>query len=336
MNKNAVKILTAVLILGVLGYFFYEKSKDKDSVVSSAVSSGEKAEDAAAGGINLSDYDKIPREELYADNELAKKTLDELKQRYKTDFEKLVKEMKATGAKLVFCWITTEPTIPMQKVGKEFISNLCKENGVDFIDFVPLISNKKAEEITFMPIDGHFNENGARILTTEMAKYVKKYDNVKTTATYTDRPKVFGDQDPNQNTITDGGKNLPYKLVTNSQGLRMDYDLTFPKTKQRILYIGDSALFFPFLDNNKTGSGQLQAMFPNKEVINAAKIGYSVDDYLSLWNDKLKYTEPDIIFLQSSGDDIADLYFTHRIKYSRKADEIKPTETELNLYKTLK
>ncbi|WP_461790214.1 hypothetical protein [Pedobacter sp.] len=336
MNKNAVKILTAVLILGVLGYFFYEKSKDKDSVVSSAVSTGEKAGDATSSGINLSDYDKIPREELYADNDLAKKTLDELKQRYKADFEQLVKEMKGTGAKLVFCWITTEPTIPMQRIGKEFISNLCKENGVDFIDFVPLIANKKAEEITFMPVDGHFNENGARILTNEMAKYVKKYDNVKTTATYTERPKVFGDQDPNQNTITDGGKNLPYKLVTNSQGLRMDYDLTFPKTKQRILYIGDSALFFPFLDNSKTGSGQLQAMFPNKEVINAAKIGYSVDDYLSLWNDKLKYTEPDVIFLQSSGDDIADLYFTHRIKYSRKADEIKPTETELSLYKTLK
>lgn len=335
MKNSLVKIIVAVVILGALGYFFYQKSKDKESVVSSAINVGDTS-DTTSNEFSASKFQKIPREQLYDRTPQSNQIVEELKQRFATNFVAFVKEAKATNAKVIFWWSTTEPTIPMNKIGRPFIENLCKVNGVDFVDFVPFIINKKPEEITFMPVDGHFNENGARIEATEMAKYIKRYTDAKSTTTYDSRPKLFGDYEPNQNTILDGDKNLPYKLITNSQGLRMEYDLTFPKTKQRVIMIGDSGFEFPFLDNPKTGSGQLQTMFPDKEIINAAKLGYSIDDYLSLWNEKAKYTEPDIIFLQASGDDIADLFFSHRLRYSRKAENIKPTESELSYYKIIK
>ncbi|MCJ0742958.1 hypothetical protein [Pedobacter montanisoli] len=335
--NNLVKIIAAIVILGALGFFFYTKSKDKESVVSSigAISNlnGEASDSTTEKGLDPNNYVNIPREQLYDGSQASNEILAELKERYKTDFEKLVKGIKSTGAKVVFCWITAEPDVSMNKIGKPFIQNLCAQNGVDFVDFVPSIANKK--DITFAPVDGHFNQNGAKILADQMAQMIRKYDNVKATATYDNRPELLGDFKPSQNTILDGGKNLPYKLVTNKQGLRMDHDLTFPKQKQRILLIGDSMFEFPFLDNAKTGSGLLQTLFPNKEVLNSAKLGYSIDDYLSLWEDRAKYTEPDIIFLQSSGDDISDLFFSHRLRYSRTAEKIKPSAKEAEYYKTL-
>ena len=331
MNSTLVKIIVAIAILGGVGYFLFNKSKDKNSSLNKAVNT------VAVTAEDYSDYTIIPEDELYDKSAAADSMLPELKQRYKNYFDSLATETKAVGAKVVFCWLTTEPYRKIQTDSKAFIQKLCSDNGIDFVDFVPLIINKKPEEITFMPKDGHMNKNGAKILADKMAEYIKKYTAVKSTKTYSEKPKIFGDLEPNQkDNILDGGKNLPYKLTTNSQGLRMNYDLAAQKTKQRILVMGDSGFYFPFLDNDQTGTGLLQATFPDKEIINAANWGYSVDDYWSQWKEGLKYTEPDVIFLQSSGEDIANEFFTHRLKFSRHKDQVKPTESEKRFYTSLK
>jgi hypothetical protein len=336
MKNNITKILFALVIIGGLAYFFYTKSQDSESVVSSAASKALLAEYEAEKLI--SKYPIVPIDELYADNEEAKIMLDTLKERYKKAFVTLSNEVKASGAKLAFCWITSEPYIPMQVVGRAFIEQLCKENGVDFIDLNPAIIGQDPKEITFLPVDGHLNKKGSLLVAKTLASYVKNYAQVKSTSNYqeTDMPETFGDFEANKNEILDGGKGLPYKLVTNKQGLRMNYDLEFPKTKQRILLMGDSGFFSPFVDNENTISGQLQSMFPDKEICNAANWGYSIDDYLSQWQDKIKYLQPDLVLLQSSGEDIAAEYFTQRLRFSRKKDQVKPTEQELKFYTTLK
>lgn len=332
MNSTIVKIIVALVILGGLGYFFYNKSKDKNSSLNKAVNTVA----VSTTMEDYSDYTIVPEDELYSDSAVAKTMLAELKQRYKNNFDSLATEAKAAGTKLVFCWLTTEPYRKMQTNSKEFIKQLCAKHGMDFVDFVPLIINKKAEEITFMPKDGHFNKTGAKILADKMAEYIRKYTDVKSTKTYGDKPKIFGDLEPNQkDNILDGGKNLPYKLTTNSQGLRMNYDLADKKTKQRILFMGDSGFYFAFLDNDQTGTGQLQTMFPDKEILNAANWGYSIDDYWSQWKERLKYTEPDVIFIQSSGEDVANQFFTHRLKFSRYKELIEPTESEKKFYESL-
>lgn len=335
MNSTIIKIIVALVILGGLGYFLYNKSQDKNSSLNKVINS--EANIITKTGEDYSAYTKVPEDELFADNTDAKNMLAELKQRYKNNFDSLSADAKANGTKLIFCWLTTERYRKMQADSKEFIKQLCATNGVDFVDFVPLIMDKKAEEITFMPKDGHFNKNGAKILADKMAEYIKKYSEIRSTKTYTDKPKIFGDLEPNQkDNILDGGKNIPYKITTNSQGLRMNYDLENIKKKQRVLVMGDSDFYFAFLDNDQTGTGQLQAMFPDKEILNAANWGYAVDDYWSQWKERLKFTESDVVFLQSSGEDIANQYFTHRLKFSRHKELIKPTESEKKFYSTLK
>ncbi|HEV8079748.1 MAG TPA: hypothetical protein VGP43_03480 [Chitinophagaceae bacterium] len=331
MNSNLVKIIVALAILGGVGYFLFNKSKDKNSSLNKAVNT------VAITAEDYSDYTIIPEDQLYDKSPAADSMLLELKQRYINNFDALTAEIKAAGAKMIFCWFTTERERKMHSESKEFIKKLCTDNDVEFVDFVPLIMNKTAEEITFMPKDGHLNKNGAKIMADKMAEYIKKYSDARSTKTYSEKPKIFGDLEPNQkDNILDGGKNLPYKLTTNSQGLRMNYDLAAQKTKQRILVMGDSFFYFAFLDNDQTGTGLLQVTFPDKEIINAAIWGYSVDDYWSQWKEGLKYTEPDVIFLQSSGQDIAKQFFTHRLKFSRHKELVKPTESEKRYYSSIK
>lgn len=340
--KLGVRIIFALVIIGGLAWFFFNKSQDKNSAVSEVVTT-QQVDMGAASAVQEEavNYEIIPREELYNTKDpVAVEMLTELKSRYKDNFLKFVSEVKSTNAKMVFCWLTTEvgnaETI-IQREGKKYIIQLCKENNVEFLDCSNLFIGHKPEELTYYPVDGHLNKEGARVVAEAMAKQIDKFSSVKSDKTYTDaeRPATFGDFEPNLNEVRDGGKNLPYRIKINSQGLRMDYDLKFPKKKQRVLLIGDSGFFFPFLDNEKTGTGLLQARYADKEIINASNWGFSIDDYLSIWNEKVKYTEPDIILLQSTGDDIADQYFTHRMRYSRNKDKVQPTELEKKFYAIL-
>ncbi|MBX7206136.1 MAG: hypothetical protein K1X81_12000 [Bacteroidia bacterium] len=338
--KLLLRIIFAGAIAGGLLYFFWFKSKDSNSVISDTVTSEkvDMSSTMATEGSTMN-YELIPRDEIYDDNDsLARATLQVIKERYKMYFESFVKDLRTSNIQVVFCWLTTEigdSETKVQKVGKKYIKELCAANNVIFLDFSEIFMPYKPQDITYMPVDGHLREKGAELVANAMAKVIKQYTNSKSTQTFPDagRPALFGDFEPNLDEIRDGGKNLPYRIKTNSQGLRMDYELTFPKKKQRVLLIGDSGFFFPFLDNDKTGTAKIQAIFPDKEIVNAANWGYSIDDYVTLWNERAKYIEPDIVLLQSTGDDIADQFFSHRLKYSRNKENIKPTDIEKAYYK---
>lgn len=104
------------------------------------------------------------------------------------------------------------------------------------------------------------------------------------------KPAVFRRcQKLNQDEILDGGKDLPYRQKTNSQGLRMDFDLAEAKSKQRVLVMGDSQINCPFFDNQFTITGLLQAKFADAEIANTAIVGYSLDDRVSLFEESKSY-----------------------------------------------
>ena len=341
MKGKIFQLIFALIIFGVLGYFLYKKVTNSDSVLNSAAKDVAKTVNVTDPDLTKTyDSDILPTDELLnSKNPLSVKMYADLKARYKSDFVELIKEIKESGAKPVLCWVTTEIGIaqtPVQYYGKLYIKELCAENGVEFNELGgPILVN--LHDNTFMPKDGHFNKKGAKFIADFADGIIKRYPNVKSTKIYTDkeRAEYFGDQLPNDDEILDGGKGLPYRLKTNKQGLRMGYDLSFPKKKRRILFMGDSEFFFPFLDNDGTAEGQLQARHPELEILNAANWGYSIDDYLSLWQERAKYSEPDVVLLQSSGTDITDLFFTNRMKYSRHREHIKPTDLEKKFYEAL-
>ncbi len=108
MNSTLVKIIVAIVILGGVGFFLFNKSKDKNSSLNKAVNT------VSITAEDYSDYTIVPEDELYDKSPAADSMLAELKQRYKNYFDSLSAETKATGAKMVFCWITTESYRKMQ------------------------------------------------------------------------------------------------------------------------------------------------------------------------------------------------------------------------------
>ena len=276
-------------------------------------------------------FNEIPREEMMADAAVW----SEMKDRYKLYLNTLNTNIKATGGKLVIMYITPETgnsSTPAQRDGRPFIESSCEEMGIDFVDLTKNLVGKDPKEVTHMPIDGHWSKVGTQIIAADLAPVIEANAAHRSTATYAQRPEIMGDQKANQDEVLDGGKSLPYRLQTNGQGLRMNYDLAFPKTKQRILFIGDSGFFFPFLDNKDIVSNLLQDKYADKEFINACNWGYSIDDYVTLFEERAKFTEPDVVMLQTSGTDIMDMYFSHRNRFSRNAQAWQPTATEKAFY----
>jgi hypothetical protein len=112
----------------------------------------------------------------------------------------------------------------------------------------------------------------------------------------------------------------------------MPAEITFPAAKQRIVFAGDSRIFNPFIDDDLTICRRLQAMMPDIEIINGANICGAMDDYTTLYTDKLRYLEPDVLVVCTHGADIVDEFFSHRNRYSRQRKSYKPSKAEKEFY----
>jgi hypothetical protein len=282
------------------------------------------------------EYFKVPDERIL-DNGPNTPLYKELKQRYKRDAAKIKELVEASGAKLIFICLTPETgnSTESSKYGEPYIETVCKELGIEYLDFCPLIATKNTKEMTQWPRDGHWSKKGAIYIADKLAPIIKKYYDNTSTVVYTDaeRAETFGDFAPGVDELRDGGKDMPYHVKANNQGVRMDKDIMFPKKKKKhILFMGDSGIFCPFLNNEFTITGVLQQQFPDDVVMNTGVIGYTLEDYVTLWEEKARYSEPDIVFVQTNGGDITDYFFTHRNTQSRSKKPFKGTQNELDFY----
>ena len=301
----------------------------------------EKAEDENRKKVDIlnHDYPKIPDERILENGD-GSPLYAELKKRYKDDLASLKKEVEATGAKFVVVIITNESGSGLQnpnKYGIPYIKSICSQMGQECIDFTPWVASQDARVITQVPRDGHWSKKGAIFIADHLEPIIKKYYSNTSTVTYKDaeRSATFGDLPTNDDEILDGGKDLPYHVLANSQGVRMDHDVKFPKAKKHVLMMGDSGFYCPFLNNEFTISGVLQQRFPDAEIMNTGIIAYTIDDYLTLWREKAKYSEPDIVILQTNGGDITDLFFTQRNHLSRTHKPYYPSPVEEKFYKDM-
>lgn len=133
----------------------------------------------------------------------------------------------------------------------------------------------------------------------------------------------LGDLLPNRNFIADEGP-LPYRVITNSQGLRSEKEFALPKPagKFRILAIGDSLTFGPYVNQqdtypNRLGQDLVNADI-NAEVINAGISGYTLEDELSYLQEKGIHLQPDLVILQVFQNDVSDYNPPTRQLFSRK------------------
>lgn len=134
----------------------------------------------------------------------------------------------------------------------------------------------------------------------------------------------YGDLLPNQNFIASDIPKLPYQLITNSVGLRTDHEISIekPSQTQRILAVGDSLTFGPYVNNYQTYPDQLENYLKQKnyqvEVLNAGFSGYTLEDELGYLKEKGLALKPDIIILGIYTNDVADYSDQERKIFARQ------------------
>jgi len=287
----------------------------------------------------LEKYDRIPREEIFQ-QDYGRRLYGDLMDRYKRTLITLKGDADADGAKLVVVVLTPEvghAATLSNTYGIPFITKNCDDLGIDWYDLSSVFAKEDVAQLSVLPDEGGWTKAGAALVASQLADIIKKYDSVGSSRkpSVATKPATFGDLQPGEDEVVDRDKNLPYHLKVNNQGLRMNKDLVFPKSKQTVLILGDGQVYNPYLDNDFIATNLLQQQFPDKVIINAAAPNYTLDDYESLYEEKARFTEPDLVIVCTNGDDILDFYFTQRNHYSRSQKIYPGTDVEKSFYREL-
>jgi hypothetical protein len=331
MNTHRLfKTLVFILALGIAGVALRQLNAGAHAAGTAASAEPGPATPAVRSREELIErYPAVPRDEIVDDVEL----LTELQARYRTQLDALRKQVDFSGARLVVAYLTPEYNSEAQQVLEPFLESLSAGMGIEYVNLSPQFRGLDPLTYTQMPRDGHWSAAGAAIVARGLGDILRVHAADRSAVAAGRRPALFGDLEPAQDVILDGGKSLPYRLETNAQGLRLDHELEFPKTRQRVLLLGDSQIYCPFLDNPDTIGAHLQRMFPDREIVSAANLGYGLDDLEGLFRERARFVEPDLVIVQTGGGDVLDNYFSHRNLFSRTRAAFEPTAVEERFYR---
>lgn len=256
--------------------------------------------------------------------------LEKFKQDYENNFQMLISETAKINTKLLVLYIPSDNATSAERtiICREFYSQLAQKYNIDFLDLTNEFQQYPIETVTLAPQNGHLSRFGNKLVAEQISLYLDKNIEYRSNHQFQNHPKLLGDLAPNGNRIWQINPKMPYRVITNRQGLRMSYDLLFPKEKQRVLILGDSFTFGPYLSNHDIYPNLLDAKYPNIEIINAGIAGYTITDEVSLFNDKAKYIEPDITILQVLDNDIYGLFYFKKNEFDRNNNVYEPSHLE--------
>lgn len=132
----------------------------------------------------------------------------------------------------------------------------------------------------------------------------------------------YGDLVPDQDGIWTIWSRRPYHVQTNSAGLR-NIEQARMDTTLRILAVGDSMTFGPYVPNEDTWPARLEVVLRNRlgrsdiQVLNAGIAGYTIEDYVEYYRDKGRHLSPHLVILQFYPNDISDFQVGKRARLSR-------------------
>jgi hypothetical protein len=257
--------------------------------------------------------------------------LEEFHKIYEEHFHILVQETQQIQSKLVVLYVPTGNFLDEMDIvdaNRVFYTDLCSKYGIDWIDMTQTIAHYPPDVVTLLPEDGHLSRFGCHLVAAEIAARLANHFEYRAATHWAARPTLLGDHRPGMRALRSSYPSMPYQVVTNRQGLRMTHEVTFPKTRQRILVLGDSVTFGSFLNNQDTYPELLNRLFPDKEFINAGVEGYTITDEVALFRDRAKYVEPDITVLQVLDNDIYGLFYFYLNKFNREGKTYEASELE--------
>lgn len=249
-------------------------------------------------------------------------------QRYEGYFSQLVKEVNEVDSKLVVFFPVGIERDRNTELHHVFFSNMAKKYSIDFLDMSGSFHRRSIEATSLLPFDPHFSRFGNYLIASRLREYLATMEDRRPGKPPQSETMVFGDLDPGMDQVWEPKHGAPYRVKANRSGLRMDYDIPVDTAKQKILVLGDSASFGPYLPGHDTFPAILDRMVPQAIVMNAGIPGYTIADELSLFSEKAKYVNPDIVVLQVLGNDLFDLFFFKRKFFDRKGRISPPSPLE--------
>lgn len=257
--------------------------------------------------------------------------LREFRKRYEGYFQQLVEAVEKDGVRLILLYYPTRypgDSLHVLEMNRRFFHELCEKYRVDFLDVSPECLRYPQDVVTLLPCDSHPSRFGNQIVADSIERFIGRYDRHRSRLSFAERPGLLGDLPPNVRKISKMKSQLPFRLVTNSQGLRMSHDLEFPKKKQRILLLGDSYTFGEHLHNQDTLAEILNRKIPQKEFVNGGICGYTISDEISLYVERARYMEPDLTILQVLDNDLYGLFAFKLNQFDRKKRVHAPSPLE--------
>ena len=257
--------------------------------------------------------------------------LRELKSKYEEKFASLLKEVRGTSARFLLMYLPSQETRHELRF-QNFFRALAEKNQIEFLDLSEALKQYPLEKVTLLPEDPHLSRFGNQLVAEALAERLKSI--------LPDRPvnqegkqiPLYGDLKPNNSTVWELAKPLPFVASSNSQGLRNLKEFLYPKTKRRILCLGDSFTFGLYVPLVHSFPYLLEQAIPDVEVANAGVSGYTIEDQASLFRERAKYLAPDLVILQVYDNDITDqLWFLRRV-FARNQNGREPSPAEQNAF----
>lgn len=149
-----------------------------------------------------------------------------------------------------------------------------------------------------------------------------------------------GDLLPNLNSIETVYALRPYRLVTNSVGLRNTDELNKDASVTRILAIGDSFTYGFYVHNEEAYPARLEEVLEQTtdrryQVLNGGVPGYTLQDELAYLNEKGLALNPDIVVLGVYTNDIFDYMPEMRQYFARQTMMATASGTALSVQSPL-
>jgi len=356
--KKIVFSIISLLCLALFGelllraYYFQRLSSTKCAIVQAVnsainIAAHRKARNSIRSTINelgFSNENDMPlsirnilHRSLYSSE--GSSVLSEFRIQYEESFSGLIADIRSVDSIPFVLYMPsdeyTQRTLYRRDKCRQFYSNLCAKLNVDFLDVTDKCLEYRCDWVTLLPRNGHFSRFGNQLVASELADRLGKYKQHRSGWKAAKKPVLYGDLEPGSK-IWEMPPEMPYFVQINSQGLRMDGDITFPKTKQRILCLGDSFTFGPYLENHDCYPQQLEAVLDDTEVINGGVSGYTITDEAGMFSERAKYLEPDITVIQVLDNDLYDMFFFQKNTYARDKRGYAATPEETILFKSLK
>lgn len=271
--------------------------------------------------------------------EQGNKLLDFFSAKYESYFKRLVEEAVDADTKLILLYVPFRYFIGSDslthRLNHEFYRSICTKYKVEFIDATPILAKYEPEKIFLLPKDNHLSRFGNMLLADLLEDYISSNNlRHRSKVSYVQRPEVMGPRTPGWNEVMLEKPQMPYRKQINKQGFRNNFDLDFPKKKQRFLFLGDSYTEAVFIHNHDTLPEILNRRFSDREFINGAMSGNTISNELIQFVEKSKYIEPDVTILQVHDNDRYNFIYFYRNAIDRQGKN-EPNRLEIEFVEAL-